>query len=62
MTKTTSQDSRFLRTQDGPTATEYCVLLSIVIVGCLFIIRGSGFSGPVAPSKLAASQPAQPRS
>lgn len=62
MTKTTSPNSRSLSTHDGPTATEYCVLLSMVILGCLVAIRGSGLSKPVTPSKVAASQPVQPRS
>ncbi len=34
--------SQFLRSEDGPTATEYAVMLALIIVICLGAITGIG--------------------
>lgn len=34
--------ARFLRSEDGPTATEYAVMLALIIVICLGAITGIG--------------------
>ncbi len=34
--------ARFLRSEDGPTATEYAVMLALIIVVCLGAITGIG--------------------
>jgi pilus assembly protein Flp/PilA len=33
---------RFLKSEDGPTATEYAVMLALIIVVCLGAITGIG--------------------
>ena len=34
--------SNFIRSEDGPTATEYAVMLALIIVVCLTAIGGIG--------------------
>lgn len=34
--------NRFLRSEEGPTATEYAVMLALIIVVCLAAITGIG--------------------
>ena len=34
--------SQFLRSEDGPTATEYAVMLALIIVVCIGAITGIG--------------------
>ncbi len=34
--------ARFLRSEDGPTATEYAVMLALIIVVCIGAITGIG--------------------
>lgn len=34
--------ARFLRSEDGPTATEYAVMLALIIIVCLGAITGIG--------------------
>ncbi len=34
--------ARFIRSEDGPTATEYAVMLALIIVICLGAITGIG--------------------
>ena len=34
--------SRFLRDEDGPTATEYAILLAMLIIGAMAAISGIG--------------------
>ena len=34
--------SRFLRSEDGPTAVEYAVMLALIVVVCLGSIRSIG--------------------
>lgn len=38
----------FLRSEDGPTATEYAVMLALIIVVCLTAIGGIGDAAQVA--------------
>jgi pilus assembly protein Flp/PilA len=35
---------RFIRSEDGPTAVEYAVMLALIIVACLVIIGSLGTS------------------
>ena len=39
--------SRFLSSEDGPTAVEYAVMLALILVACITIIStlGQGISG-----------------
>ena len=43
----TSKILRFLKSEDGPTAVEYAVMLALIIVACITIIQnlGSSLSG-----------------
>jgi pilus assembly protein Flp/PilA len=43
----TSKILRFLKSEDGPTAVEYAVMLALIIVACVTIIQnlGSSLSG-----------------
>jgi pilus assembly protein Flp/PilA len=36
--------SRFLKSEDGPTAVEYAVMLALIIVACLVVIGSLGTS------------------
>jgi pilus assembly protein Flp/PilA len=38
----TNRIKQFLRSEDGPTATEYAVMLALIIVVCLTAIGGVG--------------------
>ncbi|MFO0012307.1 MAG: Flp family type IVb pilin [Planctomycetota bacterium] len=38
----TSKLKRFLKSEDGPTAVEYAVMLSLIIVVCLTAVRSIG--------------------
>ncbi len=42
MAKLTKQIKRFLRDEDGPTAVEYAVMLSLIIVVCLTAVTSIG--------------------
>ncbi len=42
MTNMTNHVKRFLRSEDGPTATEYAVMLALIIVVALGAITGIG--------------------
>ena len=33
---------RFLKSEDGPTATEYAVMLSLIIVACILTVTALG--------------------
>ena len=33
---------RFLKSEDGPTATEYAVMLSLIIVACILAVTALG--------------------
>lgn len=39
--------SRFLKSEDGPTAVEYAVMLALILVACITIVTslGSNISG-----------------
>ena len=42
MSKLVSSVKRFLRSEDGPTAVEYAVMLALIIVVCIAIITSVG--------------------
>ena len=42
MKKFASKISRFLRSEDGPTAVEYAVMLSLIIVVCITAVTNIG--------------------
>ncbi|MCH7839476.1 MAG: Flp family type IVb pilin [Planctomycetes bacterium] len=42
MTQLARNLARFLRSEDGPTATEYAVMLALIIMVCLGAITGIG--------------------
>ena len=37
-----STAKRFLKSEDGPTATEYAVMLSLIIVACIITVGALG--------------------
>lgn len=47
--------ARFLRSEDGPTAVEYAILLALVILVCLTAIRAFGTKTSSSFSKSAQS-------
>lgn len=44
MQRIIKQTARFLQSEDGPTAVEYAVMLTLVIAACLVSIRSFGGS------------------
>jgi pilus assembly protein Flp/PilA len=46
---------RFLRSEDGPTAVEYAVMLALIIVVCLVAISAVGTQASATFSNVAAS-------
>lgn len=42
MRNLTTKLSRFLRSEDGPTAVEYAVMLALIVVVCLGAVRSIG--------------------
>jgi pilus assembly protein Flp/PilA len=40
----TSKVLRFLKSEDGPTAVEYAVMLALIVVACIAIIQNLGTS------------------
>jgi pilus assembly protein Flp/PilA len=44
MTRLLSLISRFLKSEDGPTAVEYAVMLALILVACISIITTLGTS------------------
>ena len=42
MKKFVSKLSRFLRNEDGPTAVEYAVMLSLIIIVCITAVTSIG--------------------
>jgi len=45
---------RFLKSEDGPTAVEYAVMLSLIIVVCLTSVRSIGSKASTSFSNVAA--------
>jgi pilus assembly protein Flp/PilA len=37
-----TQVSRFLKSEDGPTAVEYAVMLALILVACITIVTSLG--------------------
>jgi pilus assembly protein Flp/PilA len=50
-----SQVSRFLVSEDGPTAVEYAVMLALILVACITIVTSLGTSVSGTFSKVNAS-------
>ena len=44
MNRLTTQIARFLKSEDGPTAVEYAVMLALIVVACVTIIQNLGTS------------------
>lgn len=44
MTRLRTAISRFLTSEDGPTAVEYAVMLALILVACITIITSLGTS------------------
>ncbi len=42
MKKFTQKVTRFLKSEDGPTAVEYAVMLALIVIVCLTAIRSIG--------------------
>ena len=42
MKKFASKVSRFLKSEDGPTAVEYAVMLALIVIVCLTAIQSIG--------------------
>jgi pilus assembly protein Flp/PilA len=55
MTTLVQQVRRFLRSEDGPTAVEYAVMLALIIVVCLVAISAVGTQASATFSNVAAS-------
>ncbi len=47
--------ARFLRSEDGPTAVEYAVMLALIVVVCLTAIRSVGTKANTTFSNVASS-------
>jgi pilus assembly protein Flp/PilA len=46
---------RFLKSEDGPTAVEYAVMLALIVVVCLTAIQAIGTSANTTFNKVATS-------
>ena len=44
MTSAFNVIKQFLASEDGPTALEYAVMVSLIIIGCMLAISGFGFA------------------
>lgn len=44
--------SRFLKSEDGPTAVEYAVMLALILVACITIVTSLGTSASSTFSKV----------
>jgi pilus assembly protein Flp/PilA len=49
---------RFLRSEDGPTAVEYAVMLALIIIVCLAAIQAIGTNANATFQSVAAKLPA----
>ena len=54
MKKFAANLKRFLRSEDGPTAVEYAVMLSLIIVVCLTSVRSIGTKASTSFSNVSA--------
>lgn len=54
MLKIVSRIQRFLRAEDGPTAVEYAVMLSLIVVVCLAAIQAIGTNATSTFNKVSA--------
>jgi pilus assembly protein Flp/PilA len=53
MSKLTNQVIRFLKSEDGPTAVEYAVMLALIVVVCLTAIQAIGTNANVTFNSIA---------
>ncbi len=53
--KTKLRIGRFVRSEDGPTAVEYAVMLSLIVVVCLSTIKTLGSNAKASFSSVSAS-------
>jgi len=53
-----SKIQRFLKSEDGPTAVEYAVMLALIIVVCLTAIQAIGTNANATFQSVAAKLPA----
>ena len=44
MSNLVNHAKRFLKSEDGPTATEYAVMLALIIVACIATVQSLGTS------------------
>jgi pilus assembly protein Flp/PilA len=44
MSRNLARIQRFLASEDGPTAVEYAVMLSLIVVACIAILQSLGTS------------------
>lgn len=61
MRRIANQSVRFLRSEDGPTAVEYAVMLALIIVVCMATIRSVGTSTNAPFRRTANSLRVEPR-
>jgi pilus assembly protein Flp/PilA len=54
MKNLTAKLKRFLKSEDGPTAVEYAVMLSLIIVVCITSVRSIGSKASTSFSNVAA--------
>jgi pilus assembly protein Flp/PilA len=55
MKSLTLKVQRFLKSEDGPTAVEYAVMLSLIVIVCLTAITSIGNNANSAFQKIASS-------
>lgn len=53
MKKFASKVSRFLKSEDGPTAVEYAVMLALIVIVCLTAIQAVGTNASSAFNDIA---------
>ena len=53
MSKFTTLVTRFLQSEDGPTAVEYAVMLALIVVVCLTAIQAIGTNANVTFNSIA---------
>jgi pilus assembly protein Flp/PilA len=54
-----SKVSRFLKSEDGPTAVEYAIMLALIIVVCLTAIQAVGKNASATFNDIGSHRPSQ---
>ena len=49
--------ARFLKSEDGPTAVEYAVMLALIVIVCLVSIQAIGTNANVTFNSIATAMP-----